>query len=145
MTMDEVKTALVQDSLSAPRKVSGVVEQQVVPVWDKDTHQKKLLLIFEPEKDSLGLYAIEILSPAYVSEKGAGLETPYSEWKKKHKITRAERTLRHVVVFVDDLNAILEFNNEDLVETAQYKTGTPDPDWIKAEAKPTRIVLFMKK
>jgi len=145
MTVEQVKNVLSSDSLNAPKKVTGIVEQQVTEVVDRKTGEKKWLLIFEPQGDTLKLYAVEILSPEYVSEKGAGLETPYAEWKKKHKITRAERTLRHVVVFVDDLNAILEFNNDDLVETARHKTGNPDPDWIKPDAKPSRIVLFMKK
>jgi hypothetical protein len=144
MKVDEVKSVLQNDSISELKEVSGVVKQSQMEVFDKESGEKTMVLIFQPENDTLKLYAVEILSPEIKSEKGVGLASPYGEWQKKHKIADAERTLRHLVVFVNDLNATLEFDNEDLVSEAQNRSlSEPDPDWIKKEAPPRRLILFM--
>ena len=144
MTVDEVKAALQNDSISEIKGVSGIVKQSQMEVFDKETGEKTMVLIFQPENDTLKLYAVEIISPRIKSEKGAGIAVPYGEWQKKHKIADAERTLRHLVVFVKDLNATLEFDNEDLVSEAQNRTlSEPDPDWVKKDAAPRRLIIFM--
>ncbi len=144
MTPEEVRATLKNENLLDLKKVSGIVDQSIMEVTDEKTGRKQMILIFQPGKDTLELYAVEIVSPSFRSNKGMGLKNNFEQWRKNHRIKRAEKTLRHVVVYVDDLNAILEFNNEDLVDQARNKTlSEADIDWIQKDATPRRIILFM--
>ncbi len=146
MPMPEVMQILKKsgDSLHKLKKISGIVEQFTLLVSDKKSEQAKYELIFEKGKDTLELTAIEILSPEIVSNKGVSIKDSYEKWKKSHQIGKADRTLRHLVIYVNDLNATLEFSESDLADEAQNRLiSDPDPDWVKPEAVPKRLILFM--
>jgi len=123
---------------------TGIVNQHIWKINDPQSGEPLLILIFEPAKDTL-LAAVEILSPRFHSETGAGLSTPAKLWRKKHRLSKAETTLNHVVAFVEDLNATLEFNKNDLKKNAHTSAGRSlDPGQIREDATPERLILFMK-
>ncbi len=145
MTVEQVRHALQDKKLSELKKVSGIVIQNQMEVSDEEGKQE-LILIFQPENDTLKLYAVEIISPEFKSTLGVSKTDTFEKWKQHHKIRKAERTLRHFVVFVDDLNATLEFTDEDLVSQAQNRTLiNPDPDWVKKDARTKRLILFFSR
>ncbi len=139
----EVKSLFPNDSIGKLKEQNGIVTQKTLKIFDKKTGQPLLALIFQNKDDSLKLHAVEILSKKYISERGVPAYAPFKDWKSKHKITKADRTLKHIIVYVDDLNATLTFTEEDLPYTAQHRPLTKvEPDWIKNNSKPANVTVF---
>jgi hypothetical protein len=129
--------------ISGLKKTEGIVSQKEMTVTDAKSGKPVMTLIFQSGKDTLQLYAVELISPEFISDRGIKRTDPFGKWQNAYKTGETERTLRHLVVFIKDLNATLEFNNEDLVDEARNRTlSKPDADWIKKDAVPRRVMIF---
>ncbi|NPA42723.1 MAG: hypothetical protein GXO27_01680 [Chlorobi bacterium] len=144
MTPEEVKAVTENASLTDAGKESGIVDQHVWELRDPESDKVLLVLYFQPRGDTLRLHTVEVRSPRYRSERGVSPADPYRKWREKHRAARAARTLRHIVVFADDLNATLEFTDEDLTDNARHRRlSEPSPSWVKPDAVPRRVLVFL--
>ncbi|NPA46538.1 MAG: hypothetical protein GXO24_04910 [Chlorobi bacterium] len=141
-----LKRIFKADSLGKIETSTGLETQETLPVYDRQSGREKLRFTFREQKDSIYLYAVEVTDPQYKTAKGLSVETPYGEWKKNYRISRVETTLRHVVVFLPELNATLIFPYDALADNAQHNPAVrPDESSLKPEAKPVSIILFFRK
>ncbi len=143
---EQVNQLFTRDSIGKLEESQGIVQQKTQKIYDPKTGQPLLELIFQNQGDSLQLHAIEIISKKYVSDKGVPAFAPLREWKSKHKLTKADRTLRHIIVYVDDINATLTFKEEDLPYNLQHRPlSKVDPDLIKKDARPSNVIVFFNE
>ncbi len=133
------------DSIGKPDSISGAIKQMEIGVFDKQNHKQKLNLIFIPDKDSLKLVAVEILSDKYRTTDGLSLADSYGKWHKRYTLAKGDQTLRHLVFYIKKLNAALEIPATALPESLQNRDlDKVDPDVINPDAKPVSITLFFQ-
>jgi len=146
--ISELKNIFKQDSIIKKTEGEGAFESyDEITVINKNT--KKPLLIIIPKKsgktESL-IQQVEIMSPLYKTKNNIGLNSKFIDIKKYHKIGKIEKTFKYLVVYLDDLDATMDFNKNVLPLNAQNNPGiTIDATMIPDNAKPKHFVLFFNE
>ncbi len=146
MSPEQVKNLYPNDSIEIIKPEEGDWLKQTKLIIHKKGEEGPLMILFyEKQGDSMVLTAGEPADPAFTTVRGVKITDPYQKWTEKHKPSHVERTLRHVVVFLKDLNATLEFTEDDLPQTLQHNLSVqPDIHSIKKSAVPKRIIVFFE-
>ncbi len=143
---DKLKALFPDDSVGRPEKITGLETQTAVRIFEKGSGKPLLQLDYRSQGDTLALWAVEILSSRYHSEKGPGRQSAFSEWKKAYKPGRVETTLQHVVVFLPDLHATLSFGIDALADAARHNPSVkPDADAVKPDARAETLTVFLQQ
>ncbi len=116
-------------------------------VFDKKT-KKPLLLIIPKETnnpESL-IKQVEILNPKYNTTKGININSSFGQIKKAHKIGNLETSLNYIVVYLDDLNAIIDIRKTELPLSLQNNPSLKiDKTMIPEKAKLKHFIVFINE
>jgi hypothetical protein len=116
-------------------------------VFDKKTKEPLLLIIPNKTKDENALIKqVEILSPKYNTYKGINLQSSFGQIKKAHKIGNVETSLNYIVLYLDDLNAIIDIRKSELPLQLQNNPGLKiDQTMIPDKAKVKHFIVFINE
>ncbi len=114
-------------------------------IYDKSN--KEILLVVTPVKindEQSIIKQVEIKSPRFKTEKGVNLNSKFVDFKKHHKIGHIDETFKHIVIFIDDLNATIDMNKDVLPLNARNdRTIKIDETLIPDNAKINHFVVFL--
>ena len=112
-----------------------------------DKKSKNILLVVVPQKindEQSVIKYIEIKSPKFKTEKGVNLASSFGDFKKQHKVGRVDETFKHIVVFIDDLNATINMPKDVIPLNAQHNPNIKvDKTLIPDNVKIKDFVVFL--
>ncbi len=116
-------------------------------VFDKNSNEPLLLIIPEETNNPESLIKqVEILDPRYKTQKGININSSYGEINKAHKIKKIETSLNYIVVYIDDLNAIVDIKKSELPLRLQNNPGLKiDKTMIPDKAKIKHFIVFINE
>lgn len=108
------KDSLVSNLASEENKSSYFFNSDEYVVYNKNG--KKLLVITPIESnDSVSkIKSIQLFDTSYKTEKGLSLSSTFKEIAQNYKINKVEATLTSAMLFIDELNATIALDKEDL-------------------------------
>jgi len=114
-------------------------------LFDKKTKKPLLLIIPQQTNNPESVIKqVEILNPRYKTEKGININSTYAEVKKAHKIGHLETSLNYIVLYLDDLNAIIDIRKSELPLRLQNNPGLKiDKTMIPEKAKMKHFIVFI--
>ena len=116
-------------------------------VFDKKT-KKPLLLIIPQETNNPNslIKQVEILSQRFKTRKGTGIHSTFGEIQKAHHIGKVETSLNYIVLYLDDLNAIIDIRKSELPLRLQNNPGLKvDETMIPDKAKMKHFIVFINE
>ncbi|WP_196885078.1 hypothetical protein [Aureivirga sp. CE67] len=142
-TAGEIKTIFAKDSISEVN--SNQVSGSDTNFLNKDEDE---YLIYSPEgnelltivpqeaNDSLSkIKYVEINSPLFKTKKGLSLNSSFKDIKANYQINKIESTIFNVTLFIDELNATIALDKNDLGLKASDAKGEVVADQIPDHAK----------
>jgi len=114
-------------------------------VFDKKTKEPLLIIIPKQTNDPESVIKeVDILSPKYQSLKGITIESTYGQVKKAHKIGKLDTSLNYIVLYLDDLNAIMDIRKSELPLSLQNNPSLKiDQTMIPDKAKMKHFIVFI--
>ncbi len=114
-----------------------------------DKKSKKPLLLIIPQEtnqpESL-IKQVEILSPLYHTDKGISIDSDFGAINKTHKIGKVDTSLNYIVLYLDDLNAIVDIRKSELPLRLQNNPGLKiDQTMIPEKAKIKHFIVFINE
>ncbi len=112
-----------------------------------DRKSKSVLMVVIPKKindETSILKQVDIKSPKFQTEKGVNLNATFGDFKAKHKIGRIDETFKHIVVFIDDLNATIDLDKDVIPLNARNDSSIKiDETLIPDHSKIKDFVVFL--
>lgn len=117
----DLKSIFVKDSIIS--LISMVEEEDETSFFnDNDEYEiftktgnKLLAIVPVGQKDSTSkLKSIQIFNPKYKTKKGISLQSTFKDIKNNYKINKVETTLTSATLYIDELNATIAIDKEDL-------------------------------
>lgn len=119
--VNELKTIFENDSLIIPISNAPISEKDVFFI-DNDEYeiysnegQKLLEIVPMQQNDSTSkIKSIQIFNPDYITKKGIGLTSTFKDIQTNYVIDKVETTLTSATLYIDELNATIAFDKEEL-------------------------------
>ncbi|MDR6302029.1 hypothetical protein [Mesonia maritima] len=132
----KLDSVFVNDSIVKTSGQEGFNAGSEIYIFDK---KGKEMLLLDPVQsfDSTSTIAnIQVKDPRFKTAKGLNSESTFKDITQNYKISRIENTLRTAVIFIDEINAYVTIDKENISGDARYNTDVKiEPSQIPDDAK----------
>ena len=136
-TVAELASIYMNDSIVFPEKIDNTesfsLTNEAITIFSKEG--KKMLEIVPENLDSLStIKNVQIFDTKYKTEDGLSLASNFSDINANYMVNNVETTLSSATLFIDELNATIAIDKEDL-GLSKFSTEKVSLDQIPETAK----------